>query len=100
MKEIINSTIEQKFSTLISFFNATNSIVISRKVAADIVDVTPVTVNNYASYGLLKPFFREGNTQMSYRLSDVLMVKNQLKTIPNLKKTQDSTPPPYSASAN
>ena len=87
LTEIINSAIDQKFSPLISFFNTSISVIISRKVAAEILDVTPVTVNNYVGYGLLKPIYKEGSSQMSYRLSDVLMVKDQLKTIPNLKKS-------------
>jgi hypothetical protein len=86
LRSIVSEIIEEKFSKIDSFFESTISVVISRKAAAEILNVTPASINNYVSYGILKPVYKDGSSQMNYYLSEVLKLKEQRKSIPHLKK--------------
>jgi hypothetical protein len=74
---LISKAVEREMAPVKEYLATTNEVIISRKVAAEILDVTPVTINNYVSYGSLKPVFKAGSTHMNYKLSEVLSIKNQ-----------------------
>ena len=76
-QEFFLEQLKKELQPFNQFFKSIDTVYLTRKQAALIMDVCPHTINNYIRYGMLSPHVFDGCTYAKYKLSELLALKAQ-----------------------
>ena len=72
IRNIVEGSIEKRLSPVINVLKRLDGATIERKEAAEMLGVSPATINNYIHSRKLSPIFTDKSSHMKYKLSEVL----------------------------
>ena len=75
LRLLVDESIKREMAPLKKMMAAIEGATIERKEAAEILEVSVMTISNYVNCGKLSPVFLEGSSHMKYKLSEVLALK-------------------------
>ncbi len=78
LAEVLLEKLREELQPLKQFVSAADNIYLTRKQAAEILDVCPHTVNNYIRYGMIQPHYPEGCAYAKYKLGEILALRVSL----------------------